>query len=69
MAAKDSQARKRIMEGEPKAPLSSPVRFTSGCTLVDLVIGRGPGMGSVSYPHLTLPTTPYVSVSVVPDYL
>lgn len=45
MAAKDSPVRKRIMEGEPKAPLSSPVRFTSGCTLVDLVIGGGQGMG------------------------
>lgn len=45
MAAKDSQARKRIMEGEPKAPLLFPVRFTSGCTLVDLVIGGGQGMG------------------------
>lgn len=33
------------MEGESKAPLSSPVRFTSGCTLVDLVIGGGQGMG------------------------
>lgn len=45
MAAKDSPARKRIMEGESKAPLLSPVRFTSGCTLVDLVIGGGRGMG------------------------
>ena len=44
MAAKDSQARKRIMEGEPKAPLSS-LRFTTGCTLLDLNVGGGQGMG------------------------
>jgi RecA/RadA recombinase len=44
MAAKDSLARKRIMEGEPKAPLSFP-RFTTGCTLLDLNVGGGQGMG------------------------
>lgn len=44
-APKDSPSRKRIMEGEPaKAPLSS-VRFTTGCTLLDLNVGGGQGMG------------------------
>ena len=36
------EARKRIMEGEPKAPLSP--RFTTGCTLLDLNVGGGQGM-------------------------
>lgn len=47
MAAKDKAAetRKRLMEGEPKSPSFSPVRFTTGCTLLDLVIGGGQGMG------------------------
>ncbi len=44
-APKASEARKRIMEGEPvKAPFSS-VRFTTGCTLLDLNVGGGQGMG------------------------
>lgn len=47
MAAKDKAAetRKRLMEGEPKSPSSSPVFFTTGCTLQDLVLGGGQGMG------------------------
>jgi len=47
MAAKDKAAetRKRLMEGEPKSPSFSPVRFTTGCTLLDLNVGGGQGMG------------------------
>lgn len=47
MAAKDKAAetRKRLMEGEPKSPSFSPVFFTTGCTLQDLVLGGGQGMG------------------------
>ena len=47
MAAKDKAAetRKRLMEGEPKSPSFSPVFFTTGCTLLDLNVGGGQGMG------------------------
>lgn len=44
-APKDSQSRKRIMEGEPVQAPFSPVRFTTGCTLLDLNVGGGQGMG------------------------
>lgn len=33
------------MEGEPKSPSFLPIRFTSGCTLLDLNVGGGHGMG------------------------
>jgi len=46
MAKESKEAvRKRIMEGEPKSLSPAPVRFTTGCTLMDLVVGGGQGMG------------------------
>lgn len=45
MAPKDNATRKRLMEGEPKSPSFSPVFFTTGCTVQDLVLGGGQGMG------------------------